>query len=152
MVADCGPIVPAMTVAREQPDAVVRGGDLLVDQRLDVLVVDVLLAVGERLEAVEGVLDRVVAELVAELLQLRLEGGAAGMLAHDERGLRHADRFRRHDLVGLAFFSMPSWWMPLSCAKAFRPTIALLYCTGNEVTAETSREARVSCVASMPVV
>ena len=31
---------------------------------------------------------------------------------------------------------MPSWWMPLSCANAFRPTIALLYCTGNEVTAD----------------
>ena len=41
--------------------------------------------------------------------------------------------------------------MPLSCAKAFRPTIALLYCTGNEVTAETSFEARVSMVASMLV-
>ena len=34
--------------------------------------------------------------------------------------------------------------MPLSCAKAFRPTIALLYCTGNEVAFETSFEARVS--------
>ncbi len=41
--------------------------------------------------------------------------------------------------------------MPLSCAKAFRPTIALLYCTGNEVTAATSFEARVSMVASTPV-
>ena len=49
-------------------------GDLLVDQRLDVLVVDVLLAVGERLEAHEGVLERVVAELVAQLLQLVAEG------------------------------------------------------------------------------
>ena len=45
--------------------------DLLVDQRLDVLVVDVLLAVGERLEAVERILEGVVAQLVAELLQLR---------------------------------------------------------------------------------
>ena len=41
--------------------------------------------------------------------------------------------------------------MPLSWAKAFRPTIALLYCTGNEVAAETSFEARVNMVASMPV-
>ena len=41
--------------------------------------------------------------------------------------------------------------MPLSCANAFRPTIALLYCTGNEVAAATSFEARVSMVASMPV-
>ena len=55
---------------RDQPDAVVRRGDLLVDQRLDVLVVDVLLAVGELLEADEGVLELVVAELVAQLLQL----------------------------------------------------------------------------------
>src|ERR1700693_3737136 len=46
---------------------------------------------------------------------------------------------------------MPSWWMPDSCAKAFWPTIALLYCTGNEVTADTSLEARVSMVASMLV-
>ncbi len=42
--------------------------------------------------------------------------------------------------------------MPLSCANALRPTIALLYCTGNEVAAETSFEARVSSVASTPVV
>src|SRR4029434_2361689 len=28
---------------------------------------------------------------------------------------------------------MPSWWMPDSCANALRPTITLLYCTGNEV-------------------
>ena len=41
--------------------------------------------------------------------------------------------------------------MPLSCANAFRPTIALLYCTGNEVAADTSLEARVSMVASMLV-
>ena len=39
-----------------------RGGDLLVDQRLDVLVIDMLLAVGERLEADEGVFESVVGE------------------------------------------------------------------------------------------
>ena len=39
--------------------------------------------------------------------------------------------------------------MPLSWAKAFRPTIALLYCTGNEVAADTSLEARVSIVVSI---
>src|SRR5665647_2734031 len=38
--------------------------------------------------------------------------------------------------------------MPLSWAKALRPTIALLYCTGNEVAAETSFDARVSMVVS----
>src|SRR5229473_6551538 len=39
--------------------------------------------------------------------------------------------------------------MPLSCANALRPTMALLYCTGNEVAADTSFEARVSCVVSI---
>ena len=43
---------------------------------------------------------------------------------------------------------MPSWWMPDSCANALRPTIALLYCTGNEVAAATSFDARVSIVLS----
>ena len=44
---------------RDQLDAVLRMRDLFVDQRLDVLVVDVLLAVGQRLEAHEGVLELV---------------------------------------------------------------------------------------------
>ena len=34
--------------------------------------------------------------------------------------------------------------MPLSCAKALAPTMALLFCTGKAVTAETSFDARVS--------
>ncbi len=49
-------------------------------QRLDVLVVDVLLAVGEILEALEGVLEGVVAELEAQLAQLLAEGMAAECL------------------------------------------------------------------------
>jgi hypothetical protein len=44
---------------------------------------------------------------------------------------------------------MPSWWMPLSCANAFRPTMALLYCTGNEVALATTFEARVSIAVSI---
>jgi hypothetical protein len=65
-----------------------RDRRLVLDQRLDVLVEDVLLAVGEILEAAEGVLEGVVAELEAELLQLLAEGVAAGMLAHHQRGRR----------------------------------------------------------------
>ena len=76
---------------RQHLDAVVRVRDLLVDQRLDVLVVDLLLAVGQRLEAHEGIFELVAGELVAELLQLVHEGMAAGMLAHHQRGLLHAD-------------------------------------------------------------
>ena len=46
---------------------------------------------------------------------------------------------------------MPSWWMPLSCAKALAPTIALFGCTEKPVTVDSSREALVILVASMPV-
>ena len=62
-VADCGPIVPAITVSDRNLDAVMHVRDAFIDQCLDVLVIDVLLAVGERLEADESVFDRVVAEL-----------------------------------------------------------------------------------------
>ena len=75
--------------------------DLLVDQCLDVLVVDVLLAVGERLESDESILELVAGELIAHLLQLVHEGVATGMLAHDQRGLLHSHALRPHDLVGL---------------------------------------------------
>ena len=50
-----------------------------------------------------------------------------------------------------ACFSIPSWWMPLSWAKAFLPTIALLYCTENPLTVATSRLACMIRVVSMPV-
>jgi hypothetical protein len=43
-------------------------GDFGFDQRLDVLVIDMLLAVGEVLEAIEGVLKGIVAQLKAQLL------------------------------------------------------------------------------------
>ena len=78
-----------------------RVRDLLIDQRFDVLVVDLLLLVGQRLEAHEGIFELVAGELIAQLFQLVHESVAAGVLAHDQRGLFHADVFRRHDLVGL---------------------------------------------------
>ncbi len=68
---------------------------------LDVLVVDVLLAVGQRLEAHEGVFELIAGEVIAQFLELVHEGVAAGMLAHDQRGLLHADALGHHDLVGL---------------------------------------------------
>ena len=46
------------------------GSDTLVHQRLNVFVIDVLLAVGQRLEADKGVLQRVVRQLVSQLFQL----------------------------------------------------------------------------------
>jgi hypothetical protein len=37
------------------------------------------------------------------------------------------------------YLSIPSWWMPDSCANAFSPTIALLRCTSRPVRALTMR-------------
>ena len=70
---------------RHHLDQFALPGDLVLDQGRDVLVEDVLLAVGEVLEAAEGVLEGVGAELEAEVDQLLAEGMAAGMLAHDQR-------------------------------------------------------------------
>jgi hypothetical protein len=53
---------------RSELDAIMRSGDLLVDQRLDVLVVNILLAIGERLHAHEGVFELVGPEAIAHLL------------------------------------------------------------------------------------
>ena len=67
---------------------VARAPRLLRDQRLQVLVEDLGLLVGEVLEALEGLVVGLLAlELDAELLQALLEGVAAGELAE-------------HDLVG----------------------------------------------------
>jgi hypothetical protein len=63
----------------------------------------------------------------------------------------HPDGLRLHDLVGLRVLQHPVLVDAASCAKAFRPTIALLYCTGKEVADATSLEARVSMVESIPV-
>jgi hypothetical protein len=51
-----------------------------------------------------------------------------------------------------ALFSIPSWWMPDSCAKAFLPTMALFGCTAKPETVETRREMCMIFVVSTPVV
>ena len=87
-----------------QLDAAGRGraglGGLLLDERPEVGVGDVLLGVGERHDlAVDGVEGRPL-DVVTELAQLALESAAAGELADGERGPGQADRLRGHDLVG----------------------------------------------------
>src|SRR5438270_257645 len=62
---------------------------LIPDQCRDVLVEDVLLAVGQVLEAAEGFLEGFVAEFEAELGELFAKGMAAGMLAHHQQGRFH---------------------------------------------------------------
>jgi hypothetical protein len=51
---------------RQHIDALAAFGDLGFHQRLDVLVIDMLLAVSEVLEAIEGILKRIVAQLKAQ--------------------------------------------------------------------------------------
>ena len=84
-------MVPAITVS---DTSLMRSWAVAISsstKRLDVLVIDVLLAVGERLEPHEGVFQLVAGELIAEFLQLVHKGVPAGMLAHDQRSLFHAD-------------------------------------------------------------
>ena len=98
------PLRPARSrpnVERDEPHPVPPAQHLIVHEGGDVVVVDNLLAVGEVLEAAESVVKLVIPDLaVAERPQLVAEGGAAGVLAHDEVRLVPADAFRRHDLVG----------------------------------------------------
>jgi hypothetical protein len=54
-----------------------------------------------------------------------------------------------HDLVGRGVLQHAVLMDAALMGKRVRPTIALLYCTGNEVAADTSFEARVSMVVSI---
>ena len=58
-------------------DALTFSGQLLVHQRDDVVIEDVLLAVSEILEALEGVVQRLAFEEIAHGFQLVAEGVAA---------------------------------------------------------------------------
>ena len=71
-------------------------------QRLDVGVVDHLLAVGQRLEAVEDLLQLVLVEVVAQVEHALPQGVPAAVLAQHQFGLRQADVLGVHDLVGRA--------------------------------------------------
>jgi len=78
---------------RHQLQAVLRVRNALVHERLDIFIVDVLLAIGERLEPHEGILELVAGQMIAEFLQLVDESVASGMLAHHQRSLFHANAF-----------------------------------------------------------
>ena len=68
------------------------------DERLQVQHRDLLLLVGDLLEAREGLLELVVRELVAELGQLRAQRVPAAVLAQHDVVVGEADVGRRHDL------------------------------------------------------
>ena len=95
------PVEPRCDVQLHEADLLVGGWISSSTSAIDVLVEDVLLLVGQVLEAHERIFERVVAQLVAQLLQLVAEGVAAGMLAHDQVRADQADVLGPHDLVGL---------------------------------------------------
>ena len=68
----------------QQLQPIILAHHFIIHQRHNVFVIDHLLAVREVLEASEGVVQLIVADLIPHGLQLIAEGGAAGMLAHDE--------------------------------------------------------------------
>src|SRR5438876_1009061 len=69
------------------------------DERDEILVVDVLLRVGERLEAVEDAVHVDLADLEAELLESRDQRVTPGVLAEDQAVRVEPDRLGLHDLV-----------------------------------------------------
>ncbi len=85
---------------RDKLDPVVSMRDLVIDNSCEILIVNNLLAIGDLLEADEGIFQGILAKLVAELFELLLERMAAGVLAHDKRRLAHANALGRHDLIG----------------------------------------------------
>jgi hypothetical protein len=138
MSAVCGPSVPQTTRRLQTGCGRSRRRSRSVDQRAEVVVEDLLLAVGQRLEPHEGVLELVVAEVVAELAQLGAEAWRPECLpiTRLDVALRPTSSGRMISKVP-ACFSIPSWWMPLSWAKAFLPTMALLNWTGKPETVAT---------------
>ena len=66
---------------------------------LDILVKDLFLLVGKFLETLEDLVEAL-AELIAEILQTRLEGVPARMLAKDKLRAQEPDGLRRHYFIG----------------------------------------------------
>src|SRR5277367_6085196 len=73
--------------------------NLLRQQADQVLVVDVLFAIGESNEAIVGLLQLLARKRKAQLLQTMAQRGAAGVLAEYKQCAGRSDRCRRHDFV-----------------------------------------------------
>ena len=84
--------------------------------------------VGPLLEAAERRVELVPCELDTALRARTRKRVAAGVLAERKRHT-NADVAGSMIWYVRASFSIPSWWMPASCANAFAPTTALFGCT-----------------------
>ena len=78
--------------------------NLFPDDRLDVLVINVLLLIRQLFEAHEGAVHVFLAQIEAQVLQPLIESMAPRVFAHDQPVPGNAYRFRRHDLIGLLMF------------------------------------------------
>ena len=74
--------------------ALLAGNRNSTDQTLEIAILDDLLLVSQNLELLECLLELLVIERVAQLMQALLERMAAGMLAEHDGVLRDADGFR----------------------------------------------------------
>ena len=98
----CASVPPCSSRLTIENRCTMPGAELLGDDRLEVGLGDLDLAVGQLLEADERLVQRVALHVQAHLLQRVGERVAAGVLAqHDLRGFL-ADGRRVDDLVGLA--------------------------------------------------
>ena len=79
-------------------DAVLARAFLILHQRDQVVVIDFLLAVRQRLEPHKHVGQLVVGQLIAQLTQLGPQRGPAGVFAHHKVRLRQAHVLRAHNL------------------------------------------------------
>ena len=78
-------IHPRRNGQRHQLQTVILAHHFVIHQRHNILIIDHFLTVREVFEAAEGVVQLIIANLIAHGLQLIAEGGAAGMLAHHQR-------------------------------------------------------------------
>ena len=74
----------------------------LVHERLEILVVDLLLLVSQIKEGIVHLVELLLVKLVAELLQAVLQRGMARTRGEHDLGLAGADLFRIDDLIGVA--------------------------------------------------
>ena len=74
----------------------------LVHERLEILVVDLLLLVRQIKEGIVHLVELLLVKLIAELLQAMLQRGVARTRGEHDLGLTGADLFRVDDLIGVA--------------------------------------------------
>ena len=71
-----------------------------IDQRNQIFVIDLFLAIGQFLEAHEHIVKLIIGQIIAQIMQFRAQSGTARMFAHHDIGFRQTHIRRAHDLEG----------------------------------------------------